>query len=106
MIIAETNPPRVGDSALVKGQVKQSAQRYCLLVRPLASRTCWMQGAVVPVDGQFESLVHIGGPGRFMVILIANPERLNLDCRAGLTIPFEKVSECSPNTILTVRRDE
>ena len=106
-LAARAHPARVGANPLIRGRVPDSRQRYCLLVKPMASDTCWVQGPVLAdAGGRFEGMAHIGGFGRFSVIVVRHESGREFACDAGDTLPVQQVFQSADYACRTVLRIE
>lgn len=88
-----TIPARVGSTEVIKGKVTKRDFKYCLLVKPVILDKCWVQNSILPDHwGQWETLAHFGGYGRFEIILLSEKEGFDFPCRPGYTLPCEEIT--------------
>ena len=100
-----TIPARVGSYEVIQGKVTKRDFKYCLFVKPVTSDKCWVQNAILPDHmGNWETLVHFGGYGRFEIILLAEKEGFDFPCRSGYTLPCDEVTRYENRIIRRVIR--
>lgn len=105
LIISQGKTATVDANPLVRGLVSQLDYHYCLLVKPLESETCWVQGSIIPdIEGRFECQANIGGFGRFALIVIGAPIGKLIPLYKGETIPWREIAQNSIRTIKIVKK--
>ena len=90
---------------VIQGRVARRDFKYCLLVKPVILDKCWVQNLILPDQrGNWKTLAHFGGYGRFEIILLAQKGGFDFPCRPGYTLPCKEITRYENRIIRRVIR--